>query len=168
MATHYLPLLNWTQLPDNSGQVYPQPLQVAAVNDRWRHLAWVFENSGVENLIYGSFRVPAELVANAKIQAIWTANIADNTRGVYWQFRYRCVSPGASLDQLGQQEDLNVTASAPGTAFFEILSTINLTTANLVPGSIVQWEFSRDSGVAGDTMAASALLFGLYLDFDDQ
>lgn len=86
-----------------------------------------------------------------------------------WDFDYRAVGGNdtESLDQSGTQESVSVTDTAPGAANRRMEVSVNLTSSNLAAGDTVEFLFVRDGTDAADTMAGSAMLFGLEFIYDN-
>jgi len=170
MATHRLSILGPATIPDASGECYFEPYSIIASNDQWRHLIIRFGEAiagqpAVDHGIYGLFQVPQNYVANANLILLWTSTIISGS--VEWDFRYRAVANGESLDQTTQDEDLNTADAAPGTAHLMQEHTQALTSGNFAAGDLVEFFLTRDGTDAGDTMAGPALLFDAYFQYTD-
>lgn len=167
MATHRIPILNLFTKPDNSGNVFWEPFSVKATNDVWDHGVWVFNDTATRLLLYGSFLIPKNFVSTPSVILPWSASVT--TGNVVWDFDYRAIGGdnAESLDQVGTQEALTVTDAAPTAAWNRLTASVNLTAANLAADDLVQFLIARDGADAADTMAAAALLFGAWFQYND-
>lgn len=165
MATHIIPILGHATIPDSSGDVFQEPYSVKATNDLWEHMVWIFNDSGNRDGLKGIFRVPQNYVGTPAILASWTAIATSGD--VEYDFDYRAVAIGESLDQATAQESVNINDTAPGSVNLFQEASLSLTAANLAAGDLVEWEFFRDGTDAGDTMAAAAIVQGLYFSYAD-
>jgi hypothetical protein len=167
MATHRIPILGFGTLPDTSGDIFPEPFDIKATNDVWKSAVWVFNDSGTDLVLYGSFTVPENYVGTAKIMPIWTSTAESGD--VVWDFDYRAHSGDdtESLDQSGQDEQATVTDTAPSAALERLIPTITLTSGNFAAGDTVLFKFIRNGANGSDTMAAAALLFALMFEYAD-
>lgn len=166
MATHRIPV-SLTR-PDDSGNVFWEPLNVKATNDVWQHGVWVFNDTATRLLIYGSFMVPQNYVGTPSIIVPWTSTAT--TGNVVWDFDYRAIGgdDAESIDQTGTQEALTVTDAAPTAAFRLLVPSMSLTGSNLAAGDFVQFLLGRDGANASDTMAAAALAMqSIWFQYND-
>ncbi len=153
---------------DSSGDTNWEPYSILATNDIFKHtiLRMGASNSAqptVNSGVYGCIRVPKNYVAGASIVVEWTSTVTSGN--VFFAFSYRNVAAGASLDQTTFQETVSVTAAAAGTANLLQSSAITPTAANLIAGDILEFFFQRDGTNGADTMAGSAIVAGLSLDY---
>lgn len=167
MATRRESILGWATVPDPTGEVFLEPYSIKATNDVWKNLVVVFSDSGTRIGIYGLFDVPQDYVDTANVIFVWTSTaiIGD----VEWDFEYRAVGGNdiESLDQAGTQESVNANDTAPSAAHERMEISIALTDGNFAAGDTVEFFAVRDGTDAGDTMAVSALLFGLFFEYAD-
>jgi hypothetical protein len=172
MASHRLPILGWATRPDDTGDCFPEPYDILATNDVWDRLIFRMgrDNAAqptVRGGIHGGFAVPKNYVGTAVLVIVWTATLT--TGNVVFDFEYRTVAGNdtTSLDQAGTEESVTVTDTAPGAAHRRLEATVNLASANFAVDDEVQFFFARDGADAADTMAGSALLFGIYFQYAD-
>jgi hypothetical protein len=172
MASHRLPILGWPMRPDDTGDCFLEPYDILATNDVWDRLVLRMgrDNAAQPTVragVHGGFAVPKNYVGTAVLVIVWTATLTSGN--VVFDFEYRTVAGNdtTSLDQSGTEESMTVTDAAPGAAHRRLEATINLTSANFAVDDEVEFFFARDGTDAADTMAGSALLFGLYLQFAD-
>ena len=167
MATHRLPILGFATVPDDTGTAFFEPYSIKATNDVWKHLVLVLNDTAADHGVYGLFDVPQNYVDTANLVIPWTstATVGD----VEFDFMYRAVGgdDAESLDQAGSQEDVNGNDTAPSAVNERMELTIALTDGNFAAGDTVEFFFSRDGTDAGDTMAAAALVFGLFFEYND-
>lgn len=168
MATHRLPILGFPTVPDTSGDAFFEPFTIKASNDVWGHLVLVLNDSGTRIGIYGKFAVPIEYVDTANLVIVWTSTAI--VGDVEFDFDYRAVGGNdtESLDQAGTQESVNSNDTAPSAAYERMELTIALTDGNFAAEDTVEFFFPRDGTDGGDTMAAAALVFGLFFEYNDE
>lgn len=174
MATRRISILGFGLNPDNSGKAWLEPYIILATNDVWNVLIGRIDQDGANNAqlttkagFYGLFRVPGDYVTSAVIGIEWTSTIT--TGNVVWDFDYRAITgdDSESLDQAGTQEGVTVTDAAPGAANRRLEVTVNLTSANLAAGDIVEFFLANDGVDANDTLAGARLLFNAYFQYSD-
>lgn len=169
MATHRIPILGFSSRPDTSGDVFFEPASVKGTNDFFREIVLVFNDSGADDELYGSFQVPQNYSGTAKITIIWTTTATSGD--VEWGFAYRAVGGNdtESLDQTTAQESLlsGNNDTAPSATDERMEYSISLTSGNLAAGDLVQYKFSREGADAGDTLAAAVRVYGLYFEYSD-
>lgn len=174
MATHQISLLGANTVPDNSGDCWQNPLSTLQTNEVWPFLIFNFGGTIANNAapttrigLYGQCQIPQNLIASPVIIPVWTASIT--TGDVKWEFDYRVVDGNdtESLDQVGVEESVGATDTAPSAAWERLTPTMALTLANLHPGATLQWALFRDGTDAADTMAATAILVDLLLQYAD-
>ena len=111
--------------------------------------------------------MPQNYVDTANLVIVWTATaiIGD----VEFDFDYRAVGGNdvESFDQAGVQESVNANDTAPSAIHERMELTIALTDGNFAAGDTVEFYFPRDGTDVGDTMAAAALVFELFFEFND-
>ena len=167
MATIRIPILNWPAIPDDSEEMFFEPFSVKATNDVWKRIVAIFNDSATRNGLHGGFVVPKDYVDSANIIIVWTSTATAGN--VEWDFDYRAVGGNdtESLDQSGTQETVNVADAAPTAALRRLEVALALTDANLAADDEVEFTLFRDGTDAGDTMAASAILFSLLFEYAD-
>ena len=169
MATHRIGIINWTALPDTSGDVFFEPYPTKATNDFFKQLVLIFNDSGVDDEFFGSFDVPQNYSSAANLVVVWTttATISDWEIG----FAYRAVGGNdvESLDQATAQESLlsGNNDTAPSAANERMEFTIALTDANFAAGDTVEYIFSREGADGGDGISAAIIVLGLYIEYSD-
>lgn len=166
MATIRIPILGHATKPGTSGSVYTASYDEFATNDVWDRLVTVFADTATRIGLAGGFEVPKNYVGTPSIVVEWTSTATSGN--VVWDFDYRAVggNDAESLDQAGTQESVTVTDAAPTAAHNRLEASMALTAGNLAADDMVEFELFRD-GAASDTVAASALLFGLYFQYND-
>jgi len=166
MATRILSIINAFTNPDVNGDTYFEPSSIALnANDRYPHHVITFASQAARRGIYGKFRVPNDYVGSADLIIEWTTTATSGD--VVFDFDYTAIAVGESLDPSADQETASVTDTADATARDRNAATIAITDANLVAGDEVQFYFVRDAADAADTLAASAYVIGLYLQYAD-
>jgi hypothetical protein len=165
MATLRVPL---NLVPNNAtGDVFYESYSVKATNDAWDYPVLIFNDTATRNGAVGKIEVPPNYVGTAALIVVWTATAT--TGDVEWDFDYRAVGGNdiESLDQAGTQESVNANDTAPSAVNERMEISISLTSANLAAGDTLQYELFRDGVDAGDTMAAAAIVHGVYLSYSD-
>lgn len=167
MPTYRLPILGHATNPDPGDTVFPEPYTINATNDVWAPLPFIFPDDGTRTGLHGLFAVPQNYVDTANVVIVWTAIAVAND--VEWDFDYRAVGgdDAESLDQAGTQESVNAADTAPGAVNRRLELTIALTDGNFAVGDTVEWALFRDGTDGGDGMAADAMMFELFFEYDD-
>lgn len=167
MATHRIPILGFSTVPDASGNVFLEPYDVKATNDVWDRLVVIFNDTATRLGLQGGFVVPKNYVGSAKIIVVWTSTATSGN--VAWDFDYRAVGgdDAESLDQSGTQESATVTDAAPGAAHRRLEAQISLTSANLAADDEVEFGLFRDGADGADTMTAAAIVFSVLFEYAD-
>lgn len=167
MATHRVPIFNSHTVPDTTGDAFFEPYTIKATNDVWGHLILVLNDTSTDIGVFGKFAVPVNYVDTANLVVVWTSTAV--VGDVEFDFMYRAVGGNdtESLDQAGNQEDVNSNDTAPSAAHERMELTIALTDGNFAAEDTVEYFFSRDGTDGGDTIAAAVLVFGLFFEYDD-
>ena len=169
MATYRLPLITWSATPDSSGNVWVEPLTVAATNDVWAHFICRFKDTSTRIGLTGSANIPKNYNSSGttSLIVVWTATATSGN--VVWDFDYRAVggNDSESLDQSGNQESVSVTDAAPGASLRRLEASATLTASNIAADDTLQFTVFRDGTDGSDTMAADALLVSLILQYTD-
>ena len=159
MANHEPSILG-NVVPDTSGNVFAEQLDVKGTNDLYDHLVWIFNDTATKLSLHGRFQVPQNYVGTASIVILWTSTIITATN-VVWDFDYRAIGgdDAESLDQATHQESVTVTDAAPTAGMNRLRATVNLTSGNLLAGDTVEFILSRDGAdTVNDTMVGAAIL----------
>lgn len=165
MSTFRIDILGSATLPDNSGNVYAEPAAVNfQSNDLYPNSVFVFKDTATLDKLGIAFQVPQNFVGTAKIGIIW-ATTATSGNAV-WEFDYRAIADGESGDPSTNQESVNSTVAAPGTARLLKYTEISLTSGNFSVGDWVMGVIARN-GAGSDTIAASLYLIGAYFSYAD-
>lgn len=165
MSTYRWPILTSNALPNGLGNVFFEPYSIKATNDVMGGMVLIFNDTATRIGIRGNFIVPQNYVGTAKVLVDWTSTAI--TGDVEWDVDYRALAVGESLDQATVQETVNINDTAPAAIHERQTAELTLTSANLVAGDQVLFELFRDGTDAGDTMAAAAIVFGVYLEYSD-
>lgn len=167
MATYRLPILNWTIVPDTSGDCFLEPLTVKATNDAWSRFVVVFNDTATRIGFHGGFTIPKNYVGTANLIVVWTSTATSGD--VEFDFDYRAVGGdnSESLDQSGTQESVNNNDTAPGAAWRRMECSIDLTDGNFAVDDEVEFAFFRDGTDGGDTIAAAVTVFALFFEYSD-
>ena len=174
MATRAKSILGLQVVPDTSGKVYPEPLDVLGSNDVWLHLIVRIDEDGNNNAqlstrvgSYGQFSVPAEYGGAAELVILWTATVTTGT--AVWDFEYRSIGgdDAESADQAGTQESVTESDAAPTAAFRRLALTVSLTAGSFAPGDLVEFFLGCDGTDGADTLAGARLLLDAWFQYSD-
>lgn len=167
MAIVRIPILGVGTGPEDSGNVFPERINVKLTTSPWKYFIWVFNDSGTRIGLHFSFDVPQNYVGVAKFIPVWTSTVT--TGNVPWDVDYRAVGGNDTekLDQAGTQRSVTVTDAAPSAAAERLEVIITATAADFAAGDSVQGTLFRDGADAADTMAAAAILERLLFEYSD-
>jgi hypothetical protein len=162
--TFTTPILNGTSIPDTSGNVFAEPYTTKASNDAWKQSVWIYNDTSTDLHIYGSFRVPENFVSGAKLCTTWTSTATSGN--VRWQVDYRSTGSTGGLDQATAEEQVEGNTAAPAAAHDRTTSCLTLTDANVAASDTFQFRVGREGSDTGnDTMAAAAIVFSWYFEY---
>lgn len=163
MATYVIPCN--LDLPDTSGNVYWEPAALNLLaNDRYPGMVVVFKDTATRDGIGFSVRVPKNYVGTPVFIVEW-ATVA--TAGNFdCEIDYRAIADAESWDPTTDQENIQSTIAAPGTARLRKSSSIAATGANFAVDDLVVGTLFRD-GSESDTISGSVYVLGLYLSYAD-
>lgn len=174
MATHRVSLLGAATMPDSSGNIWQDLYSRLASNDVWPFGVFNFGGTISNNTapttrigLYGHTAIPKNYIGTAKIIVVWTSTLTSGD--VVWDFDYRGITGdnSESLDQTSNQESVTVTDTAPGAAHRRLECSVNLTSTNLAADDTFEWGLFRDGTDAADTLAGTAILVDLLLEYAD-
>jgi len=159
--------------PDDTGECWFEPADlVFGANDLARQfLLRLGSNNAaaptVKHGVYGSFRVPKNYVGTPMVVIEWVGTLTSGN--VVFDFDYTAVGgDGAeTFDPAAWQESVTVTDAVAGTARFKSTPTVAITGGNLAVDDIVEFFFGRDGADGADTMAGSAWVAELILQYAD-
>lgn len=154
--------------PDASGNVWWEPLTVAATADRWRHGVLRFKKTASRVRADGVFTVGSDYAGAtaARFVAVWSST--GTSGNVVMTIPYRAVGGdnAESLDSTGEQEAVSITDAAPTAALNRLQVSGNATPGNFAAGDTVQFSFDRDGASASDTLSADLLLVDLLFEYE--
>ncbi len=167
MAIHRLPILGVNTKPDESGFVFPEPYSVKATNDKWKHLGFIFNDSGSRDGLSGMFTVPKGYVGTANLVLVWTAIITSGDLG--WEFDYRAIGgdDSESFDQSTAQETIILTDTAPTSINLRLEKIASLTDGNFAVDDDVEFEIFRNKASSLDTLVGAGILKRLFFQYSD-
>jgi hypothetical protein len=171
MATHRIPIIGSTAVPDDTGECYFERSDVLTTNGRWPMVVVRFgsaptTNPAVIHGFYGSFIVPKNYVGSAVLVWKWSTALTAANNAI-WEFEYRAVADTQSIDQTSQDEQITNTDADSATANIMLEDTGALTSGNFAVDDLVQYYFSRDALDANDTVAGAAYLPSLEFEYAD-
>lgn len=169
MATHRIPIINWSCAPDTSGTVFFEPSSATfGVNNRYPGFIVAFTSQSAKQGFAGKFVVPKDFVSAPKVIPVWATTATSGD--VVWNFAYTSVNGDSanSIDPAADAEAVSTTDTASGTARQRQEATaIALTAANFNVDGEVLFNFYRDGAAVGDTLAATSWLFSLLFEYSD-
>ena len=163
MATQYQSIGNELS-PDNSGDVHFEAYKAINASFVWDAIALTFNDSSTEILAYGTFVVPGNYSAGAKIN-VWFFSTA-NTGNCRWEFKYAILSADNTLTE-ATAETISVNQAVSSTQWGWTKATLTLTAGNFAAGNNVVFSIARDGADAADTMAADAHVGQLVFEYTD-
>jgi hypothetical protein len=164
MATHRISILGFATMPDSSGNAWAEPASLTQTNDFYPGIVLRFKDTATKVSVGGRFEVPNNYVGTASVEVIWTTTATSGN--AIWDFDYRAIATGESLDPTTHQESVTVTTAAPGTSQNLVRSSMSLTSSNLVAQDQVQFIASRD-GASSDTIAADLIVYDIIFVYSD-
>jgi hypothetical protein len=169
MATHRISILG-NVVPDTSGNIFAEQLDVKGTNDLYDFLVWVFGLAAeptTKMTLHGRFHVPKNYVGTASVIIVWTSTVITNN--VVWDFDYRAIGgdDAESLDQATHQESVTVTDTAPGAGMRRMEVSISLTAGNFAVDDTVEFFVSRDAADAADTLVGAVILIDAFFQYAD-
>ena len=171
MSVHRIPILGFSTVPDNTGRCFFQPYDVTATNDIFKQMVLILNDPAASQNhgVYGKFRIPVNYIGTPKVVVVWTATAITGT--CLFAFDYRAVGGDdtESLDQASFQEQIDISDVAPGAVNRKLEVSGALTAGNFAADDEVEFYFYRDgtTGAPTDTMAAAAIVHGLYFEYTD-
>lgn len=162
-------MLSSLTFPDTTGEAYYESIDLLGTNDSFGYGSWRFGTStsaalSIKAGIGDRFSIPSDFKSEgAQIVALF--NTTSTSGVVVWDFDYRCVAVGESLDQSGYQESVSVSSTVPGTIYLMGETVLPITSSNCTAGDIMQFKFSRDGVDASDTLLGPPLLHDLLFEY---
>lgn len=149
-------------LPDNSGNVTPEPAAVNfETNDRYPGEVFKFADSSTRIALGVSFGpIPTDYVGTPKIHVV--VGTTATTGAWRFEFDYTSMSDAETADPSSDQESVGATVTVPGTARLLDIQEIALTGGNFAAGDIVRGQIVRDGTDVADTLAAALYLVPPY------
>lgn len=168
MATHRLPIMGATVLPDATGECFLDNVnnQMALATFLGRNLVMTFKDPTADTGFYGSFQVPQNYVGTAKCVVI---GILDGTVGatsVDFEFSYISKADNETIESGWTESATFNSGNTNGWAnedLIEISGT--LTSGNLAAGDEVFYYLKRDQGT--DDFVGDIHVSGVYFEYAD-
>lgn len=164
MATHRLFIPAAAFLPDTSGNVYPKPSSVDDTNDRFPHEILAFADSGTRIGASTNLAVPKNYVGSPRALVVWKSTATSGD--VVWDVDTKAIADGESLDPSTDDDAQTVTTTTPATARLRKDSAVTLT-GTYAADDVVLLSVYRDGAQVADTLAADALLEGVFFEYAD-
>ena len=163
MAEHRIAIRNGMTPNENTAEVFFEPYSVEDTATVLDPQVLAYNNSGTKDGAYGSFRVPENYVGTASLSIVWTANATIGT--VAWDWEVLTRSGAEVMGAAATSNDETTVPTKGGTVFTREEATITLDDADYAAGDEVLFQLFRDS--VTDTMAAKAVVFGVYFVYAD-
>ena len=174
MATFDMPMLNSHTKPDNSGNVYWEPLSAvfSTVVGAYDPDILAFAGQSSREGVITKINIPQNYssgAGNPTIVVDWSATVTANSVVWYWDYLVVRGNDTASYASTTPTSSGTVSDVAPGTARsrLNVVSTNGMGATRFSPGDEVMFRFSRDGGDASDSIAATVWLFNLMFRYND-
>jgi hypothetical protein len=152
-------------VPDNA-DVFWEPASVAHTTSPWKQPVLVYLETSSRRGAFAAFGVPKDYVGGATWVIQWTTDTAIVNDAIF-DFDYRCIAAGESVDQAGTQQSVSVTCTAPGTAELLIEDSGAATAGNFAVDDICQLGVFRDGTDVNDDMTDEARVFKVFFQYTD-
>lgn len=164
-ATFRIPINGPGNLPDTSGNVWPEAASLTQTNDRYPQQVIMFNDTSTKVSLGGNFIVPHNYVGSPKVYVLWTSTATSGD--AVWDFEYTAIGgdDSESLDPSSDQEALSVTDTAPTASQRLLKASVTLTAGNLAADDIVEFKLSRDGADGSDTMAGDAAVYSILFEY---
>jgi hypothetical protein len=162
VATVRLSILGAAQLPDTSGNVWPEPASVTQTNKKSPQSVWRFKDTATKDSLGFRFSVPHDYVGSPVFEIIWTTTATSGNAVLTSD--YTSSSKTATLDPSTDEESLSVTTAAPGTSQLGVASRMTATAANFAADDVCQGRISRN-GAGSDTIAADLVIYDIIFEY---
>lgn len=159
-------------MPDSTNEAFYEPLDILGVNDIFKPLILRLGSSNaaqptVKHGVHLNFVVPPDYVNSAVWRIYWTSSLVAGDAVFFCDYRSIAGNDLNSIDQATFEQQQTVTDTAPGAAFRQLTTSITPTAGNFAAGENIFLYFGRDGAAAGDTLAGSAIVFGLDFEYSD-
>jgi hypothetical protein len=168
MATHRLPIMGATVLPDATGECFMDNInnQMALATGLMRNLVMTFKDPSADCGFYGTFQVPQNYVGTAVLKILMVLDGTVGATSVDFEFSYRALADNESVEQGWQASETGNTGNTNGWANEDLaLCSITLTDANFAVGDEVFFYLKRDFGT--DDFVGDVHVVGVYFDYAD-
>lgn len=170
MATHRLPIMGATVLPDSTGECFMDNInnQMALVTGLMRNLVMTFKDPSADCGFYGTFQVPQNYVGTAKIVVVGVLDGTIAATSLAFEFSYVARADDETIEAAWDQSLAFEIASLSGSGYtdedlFELSGT--LTAGNFSAGDEVFFYLKRD--FSADDFVGDAHVTGVYFEFAD-
>lgn len=154
-STHFITILQWNTVPDNSGLVFFEPYSISDTATTFDPLIARFNDSTQRISIASVFQVPENYDSSAQLIVTGTANASTGDMRV--GLSYRTVSSGEDYGGAATSTATG-TISKSATAFEQFREIIDLTSTDFARGDDVFYDLFRGGDDTLDTMAAAMLV----------
>lgn len=168
MATHDFPILGFATAPDNSGEVFFEPLESAmtlGTATLGNTLCCTFTNPTQDNYLYGAFTIPQNYVGTPVMVILGVARAATGIYAFHWQHISKANDEAIDVAYSAEESGTLNLATAPHADEDMCIITATLTAGDYAVGDQVFFRIVRD--VTTDTVAADFNLTGLFFRYND-
>ena len=168
MATHRLPIMGATVLPDTTGQCYMNNInnEMALATSLARNLVMTFKDPSADTGFYGTFQVPQNYVDSAVLKIFGLLDGTVAATSVDFEFSYRALADNESVEQGWQASETGDSGNTNGWTNEDLcLISITLTDGNFAAGDEVFYYLKRDQGT--DDFVGDFHVTGVYFEYAD-
>ena len=144
MATHRLPIMGATVLPDVTGECYMNAIstEMALGTGLMKNLVMTLKDPSADTGFYGTFMVPKNYVDTANIVVVGVLDGTVGATSVDFEMSYRSLADNESLEQAWQEEVTFDTGNTNGWANEDLLEdSAPLTDGNFAVDDVVFYYF---------------------------
>jgi hypothetical protein len=164
MATHRISILGPGTVPEGTGNVFFQPFSALATTVESDPIVAVFVDPSSRIGLRGSFEVPKNYVDTPKFVVTWAGS--PTSGAVEWDADYHTMTAGETFKPTSGIYTVNQDGG-PANAWNKLETSLTLTSTQFAVDDTVLFELFRDGTDAGDTMAASAVVFSVQFEYND-
>lgn len=168
MATHRLPIMGATTIPDSTGECYmaPASVEMALGTGLMKNLVMVLKDPTADTGFYGVFEVPQNYVGTPVIAV---TGVLDGTTGaadgVDFEFSYLTRVDNETIEAAWEQSVTFNTGRTDAWTAEDLVTDSAACAANFTAGDTVFYYFKRDQGT--DDFNGDFHVVGLYFQYSD-
>lgn len=173
MATHRIPIMGATTLPDATGECFMDNInnQMALATLLARNLVMVLKDPTADCGFYGSFQVPQNYSATGTTKVV-VVGVLDGTVGattLAFEFSYISKADGETVESAWTDSDKFEITSLSGSGYANeelvALASSAITAADFAAADEVMYYFKRD--FSDDSFVGDFHVLGLYFEYTD-